>query len=37
MTRARHWYEKAAEASDEVAEWKVKDLEKEMKASHLIE
>ena len=37
MTRARHWYKKAAEAGDEVAAWKVKDLEKEMKASHLIE
>ena len=37
MTRARHWYGKAAEAGDEVAAWKVKDLEKEMKASHLIE
>lgn len=29
MTRARHWYEKAAEAGDEVAAWKVKQLEKE--------
>ena len=37
MTRARHWYEKAAAAGDEVAVWKVKDLEKEMRASHLIE
>ena len=27
MTRAIHWYEKAAKAGDEVAEWKVKQLE----------
>ena len=35
--KAVEWYKKAAEADDEVAAWKVKDLEKEMKASHLIE
>lgn len=29
MTRAIHWYEKAAEAGDEVAAWKVKQLEEE--------
>ena len=27
MTRARHWYGKAAEAGDEVAAWKLKQLE----------
>lgn len=27
MTRARHWYEKAAAAGDEVAAWKLKQLE----------
>ena len=27
MTRAIHWYEKAAEAGDEVAAWKLKQLE----------
>ena len=29
MTRARHWYGKAAEAGDEVARWKLKQLEDE--------
>ena len=35
--KAVEWYKKAAEAGDEVAAWKVNDLEKEMRASHLIE
>ena len=35
--KAVEWYKKAAEAGDEVAAWKVKDLEKEMRASHLID
>ncbi|MBO7492542.1 MAG: hypothetical protein J6T87_00180 [Bacteroidales bacterium] len=37
MTRALHWYEKAAEAGDEVAAWKIKQLEEEMMDSHSIE
>ena len=35
--KAVEWYKKASEAGDEVAAWKVNDLEKEMRASHLIE
>ena len=33
-TRAIHWYEKAAEAGDEVAAWKIKDLEKETRKNN---
>ena len=33
-TRARHWYKKAAEAGDEVAAWKIKDLEKETRKNN---